>query len=144
MNSSLRTELVSTALRWEKRFANAPSITTVLSEYDAAILVGMSEDDYALCMVGATTVQKGYDFKFQGHRYQVKGNRPSGKPGSKVTWVPKATNYDWEYLIWILYDPAYQIVEAWQWDMSGYQTQFHEIKRLSPAHHRQGKCLSPR
>lgn len=144
MNSSLRTELVSTALRWEKRFANAPSITTVLSEYDAAILVGMSEDDYALCMVGATTVQKGYDFKFQGHRYQVKGNRPSGKPGSKVTWVPKATNYDWDYLIWILYDPAYQIVEAWQWDMSGYQTQFHEIKRLSPAHHRQGKCLSPR
>lgn len=142
-NSSLRTELISTALRWEQRFGNAPSITTVLSEYDAALLVGMSEEEYARCMVGATTVQKGYDFKLNGQRYQVKGNRPSGKPGSNVTWVPKATNYDWDHLIWILYDPAYRIVEAWQWDVNRYQTQFHEVKRLSPAHHRQGKCLSP-
>ena len=143
MNSSLRTELVSTALRWEQRFGNAPSITTVLSEYDAAVLVGMSEDECSRARVGATTVQKGYDFKFNGQRYQVKGNRPSGKPGSNVTWVPKATNYDWDHLIWILCDPGHRIVEARQWDVSGYQSQFHEVKRLSPAHHRQGKCLSP-
>ena len=142
MNSTLRAELVSTALRWEQRFGNAPSITTVLSEYDAAMLVGMSEDEYSRAMVGATTVQKGYDFKFNGQRYQVKGNRPSGKPGSIVTWVPKATNYDWDHLVWILYDPAYKIAEAWQWDVSRYQQQFHEVKRLSPAHHRHGKCLA--
>jgi len=144
MNSSLRAELVSTALSWEQRIGNAPSITTVLSEYDGAMLLGMTEDEYSRCMAGATTVQKGYDFKFDGQRYQVKGNRPSGKPGSTVTWVPKATNYDWDHLIWILYDPAYRIVEAWQWDVAGYRTQFHEVKRLSPALHRQGKCLSPR
>ena len=143
MNSSHRAELVATALRWEQRFGNAPSITTVLAEYDAAMLVGMSEDEYSKAMAGATTVQKGHDFRFNGERYQVKGNRPSGKPGSHVTWVPKATNYDWDHLIWILYDPRYRIVEAWQWDVSGYQTQFHEVKRLSPAHHRRGKCLSP-
>ena len=144
MNSPLRNELIETALRWERKFGNAPSITTVLSEYDAAMLVGMSEDDYAKAMIGATTVQKGYDFKFNGQRYQVKGNRPSGKHGSNVTWVPKATNYDWDHLIWILYDPAYIVVEAWQWDVTGYQSQFHEVKRLSPSHHRLGKCLSPR
>ena len=46
MNSLLRAELVATALRWEHRFGNAPSITSVLSEYDAAMLVGMSEDEY--------------------------------------------------------------------------------------------------
>lgn len=143
MTSSHRAELVATALRWEQRFGNAPFITTVLSEYDAAMLVGMTEDEYSKAMAGATTVQKGYDFQFKGERYQVKGNRPSGKPGSNVTWVPKATNYDWDQLIWILYDLGYRIVEAWQWDVSGYQTQFHEVKRLSPAHHRQGKCLSP-
>jgi hypothetical protein len=142
MNSLLRSDLVSIALRWEQRFGNAPSITTVLSEYDAAMLVGMSEDQYAASMQGATSVQQGYDFKFNGHRFQVKGNRPSGKPGSNVTWVPKATNYDWDHLIWILYDPGFQIVEAWQWDVSSYKTQFHEVKRLSPAHHRQGKCLA--
>ena len=144
MNSSLRTGLVANALRWEQRFGNAPSITTVLSEYDAAMLVGMTEDEYAKCMQGATTVQKGYDFRFNGQRFQVKGNRPSGKLGSNVTWVPKATNYDWDHLIWTLYDPAYQIVEAREWDVANYQTQFHEVKRMSPAHHRQGKCLSPR
>lgn len=143
MNSALRADLIATALRWEQRFGNAPSITTVLSEYDAAMLVGMTEDEYSKAMARATTVQKGYDFKFNGERYQVKGNRPSGKPGSNVTWVPKATNYDWDHLIWILYDPTYRIVEAWQWDVSGYQTQFHQVKRLSPAHHRKGKCLSP-
>ena len=142
MSSSHRDELVATALRWEQKFGNAPSITTVLSEYDAAMLVGMSEDEYSKAMAGTTTVQKGFDFKFNGERYQVKGNRPSGKPGSNVTWVPKASNYDWDHLIWILYDPGYRIVEAWQWDVSGYQTHFHEVKRLSPAHHREGKCLS--
>jgi hypothetical protein len=132
MSPSLRTELVSTALRWEQRFGNAPSITTALSEYDAAMLVGMTEDDYSRAMAGATTVQKGYDFKFKGQRYQVKGNRPSGKPGSNVTWVPKATNYEWDHLVWILYDPQYNIVEAWQWDVEPYQQEFHEVKRLSP------------
>lgn len=143
MNPQLRNELVAIALRWEQRFGNAPSITSTLSEYDAAILVGMTEDEYSSAMAGATTVQKGYDFEFNGQRYQVKGNRPSGKPGSNVTWVPKATNYDWDHLVWILYDPRYNIVEAWQWDVRLYQQEFHEVKRLSPAHHRRGKCLSP-
>lgn len=142
MNSSLRTDLVSTARRWEQRFGNAPSITTALSEYDAAMLVGMSEDEYSRTIAGSTADQKGYDFKFDKERYQVKGNRPSGKPGSNVTWVPKAKNYEWDHLIWILYDPGYRIVEAWQWDVIGYQRAFHEVTRLSPAHHRNGKCLS--
>ena len=92
-------------------------------------------------MQGTTAVQKGHDFIFNGARYQVKGNRPSGKRGSLVTWVPKAPNYDWDYLIWILYDSQYRIQEAWQWDVSAYKDAFDSIKRLSPNHLRLGKQL---
>lgn len=139
--SDLRNRLVETALEWERAFGNAPAITTALSEYDAAILVGLSEDEYAQSMQGATAVQRGFDFRHQGQRYQVKGNRPSGKPGSKVSWVPKATNYDWDYLVWLLYNPRYEIVEAWLWDVAAYKAAFHETTRLSPVHMRTGVCL---
>jgi len=137
----LRQQLIDTALEWEARFGNAPLITTVLSEYDAAMLVGMTEEQYADAMVGATSVQRGYDFKHQGRRYQVKGNRPSGKPRSSVTWVRKATNYDWDSLVWILYDSKYVIQEAWRWEVDAYREAFHDDKRLSPAHYRLGKAL---
>lgn len=137
----LRQQIVDAALAWEARFGNAPQITTVLSEYDAAMLVGMTEEQYSAAMVGATSVQRGYDFKHQGRRYQVKGNRPSGKPRSSVTWVRKATNYDWDSLVWILYDSKYVIQEAWLWEVDAYREAFHEVKRLSPSHYRRGKAL---
>jgi hypothetical protein len=141
MNMHLRQQLIDTALAWEARFGNAPLITTVLSEYDAAMLVGMTEEQYAAAMVGATSVQRGYDFKHQGRRYQVKGNRPSGKPRSSVTWVRKATNYEWDILVWILYDSKYVIQEAWRWEVDAYREAFHDVERLSPAHYRLGKAL---
>ncbi|WP_036165457.1 hypothetical protein [Noviluteimonas dokdonensis] len=140
--TQLREKLVENALAWERAFGNAPQITTVLSEYDAALLVGCSLGAYSQGMQGCSVVQKGHDFIFNGARYQVKGNRPSGKPGSFVTWVPKAANYDWDYLIWILYDSQYQIQEAWQWDVGTYAEAFGAVKRLSPTHLRQGKRLA--
>ena len=138
----LRQQLVTTALRWERAFGNSPAITCALSELDAAKLVGCTIEEYSALMQGMTTVQKGYDFKFNGARYQVKGNRPSGKPGSIVTWVPKATNYEWDYLVWIHYTQQYEIYEAWLWEVDAYQVAFDKIKRLSPAHYRQGKKLA--
>jgi len=99
----LRDKLVDLALAWEKAFGNAPHITAALSELDAAGLVGCSIEEYAKCMRGATAVRRGHDFEFKGQRYQVKANRPSGKPGSFVTLVPKAKNFDWDVLIWILH-----------------------------------------
>jgi hypothetical protein len=88
-----------------------------------------------------TTVQKGYDFIFEDNRYQVKANRPSGKKGSFVTLVPKAKNYEWDYLIWIHYNPMYEIQEAWLWERDAYIKAFDSIKRLSPKHYRLGKNL---
>ena len=137
----LRDKLVETALEWQNKFGVAPQITAVISEYDAAMLIGMSKKDYSDYMQDKTAVQKGFDFIFKEKRYQIKGNRPSGKKGSKVTLVPKAKNYNWDKLIWILYDKNYVMQEAWEWDVESYKTQFSEIKRLSPDHYRKGKCL---
>ena len=137
----LRDELAKLALQWQERFGVAPSITSAISEYDAAKLVGMSEDEYSEYMKDKTAVSKGADFVFQNIRYQVKANRPSGKKGSFVTMVPKASNYEWDRLIWILYDKNYVIQEAWEWKVDDYKLAFDSLKRLSPSHYRKGKCL---
>ena len=138
----LRKNLVKNALDWERAFGNAPSITSAVSELDAAVLIGCSQEEYSEIMQGITAVQKGYDFVYNGLRYQVKANRPSGKRGSKVTLVPKAKNYEWDFLIWVLYSREYEIEEAWLWPVAEYRNSFHAINRLSPAHYRQGKKLA--
>ena len=141
MIEQLRNKLVEIALQWQERYGVAPSITSTISEYDAAMLVGMSENDYSAYMKDKTAVNKGSDFVFNNTRYQVKANRPSGKKGSFVTMVPKAANYEWDRLIWILYDKNYVIQEAWEWGVEEYKDAFDAIKRLSPDHYRKGRCL---
>jgi hypothetical protein len=134
----IREQLVNIALNWQDKFSVAPSITSSISEYDAALIVGMTETEYSKSVQGQTAVQKGYDFIYKGLRYQVKANRPSGKQGSKVTIVPKAKNYEWDILIWLLYNKEYQIQEAWGWEVDSYKIQFDDKKRLSPKDYRQG------
>lgn len=93
-------------------------------------------------MVGRTAVARGTDFVWRDLRYQVKANRPSGSPGSRVTLVPKARNYDWDSLIWILYDRLYVVQEAWLWEVEAYRAAFHDLNRLSPDHYRRGTRLA--
>jgi hypothetical protein len=138
----LRRNLVGLVLEWERRYGVAPSITSAISEYDAAILVGHSPESFGRDCVGRTAVTRGTDFCFRGLRYQVKANRPSGKPGSSVTLVAKATNYDWDRLIWILYDREFEIREAWEWTAESYREAFDALTRLSPTHMRRGKRIS--
>ena len=130
--NKLRSRLVDVALEWERAFGNAPSITSAVSEFDAADLVGCPLQDYSACMQGVGAVQRGHDFIFNKIKYQVKGNRPSGKPGSKVTLVSKAKNYDWDFLIWVLYDREYRIKEAWQWEKTEYRKAFEGQKYTRP------------
>jgi hypothetical protein len=138
---TLRDRLVETALAWQDQYGVAPAITTAISEYDAAImLLGMSDDDYRQSQLQATAVQRGYDFVRDGIRYQIKANRPSGRPGSRVTLCGKARNYEWDYLIWILYDREYRIQEAWEWPVADYIAAFDHVMRISPDHMRQGKA----
>jgi|SRR5579862_17562 len=140
----LRSRLVETALLWQARFGVAPAITATLSELDAALLVGMSEDEYCLDCSHRTAVTKGHDFSYLGCRYQVKANRPSGRPGSPVTLVGKVSNYEWDRLIWILYDRYYVLQEAWEWTADEYRLHLSTLSRLAPIHMRKGRQLFPK
>ena len=124
---SLRDDLVGVALKWERRFGVAPQITSAIGENDAALLVGMKEEEYSAAMQGQTAVQKGFDFMFKGLRYQVKAGRSSGKPGSKVTRVSKASNLEFDYLLWLLYNPLFELQEAWQLDVDYYRREILSI-----------------
>lgn len=139
----LRSRLVALALQWQERYGVAPAITSTLSELDAAMLLGMTEDEYQADCSNRSAVTRGFDFAFRGCRYQVKANRPSGRPGSFVTLVGKARNYDWDRLIWILYDRGYVIQEAWEWTADEYKSRFDAVSRLSPSHMRTGRCIFP-
>ena len=107
------------------------------------MLVGLSEDQYSESVRGQTAVQKGYDFLVKGTRYQVKANRPSGKPGSKVTIVGKPRNLDWDILIWLHYDPLFVLQECWSMDVEQFAQELWTLKRLSPDHYRRGRRLHP-
>lgn len=138
----LRKRLVAIALDWQTAFGVAPAITSVLSEFDAATLVGCPLEVYCKDGTARTAVSRGHDFISNGLRYQVKANRPSGKPGSPVTLVAKPSNYEWDRLIWILYDRQYTVVEAWEWDAAEYRSRFEQVGRLSPKHMRDGRRLA--
>ena len=140
----LKKELISLALTWQEKFGVPPQIITAISEYDAAMMVGMSETAYSDYMQTLTAVNKGFDFEFKRVHYQVKSNHPSGKPGSRVTMVSKVKNYDWDKLIWILYDEKYNMQEAWIWDKKDYKVAFENKNRLSPNDMRKGMCLYPK
>lgn len=131
------------ALEWERAFGVAPQITSALSEYDAARLVGHSDETFGQDCVGRTAVSRGSDFTHEGIRYQVKANRPSGKPGSPVTKVAKASNYDWDRLLWLLYDRFYVLQEAWQWDAGAYKEAFHDQAYVRPPDMRRGRRVFP-
>ncbi len=137
----IRFKLVDVSLDWQDAFGVAPQITSQLSELDAAMLIGMPIQEYSEFMQDKTAVSKGSDFVYKNVRYQVKANRPSGKKGSRVTKVPIANNYNWDVLIWILYNKAYEIQEAWSWEVSKYRIEFEGTKRLSPDDYRKGKRL---
>lgn len=141
---SLRESLVAVVLEWERRYGVAPSATSAVSEYDAALLIGHTPSSLSAQAAGRTAVTRGADFVHDGIRYQVKANRPSGKPGSFVTLVSKVKNYEWDRLVWILYDREFRILEAWLWDVDGYRTAFDPINRLSPDDMRRGHRLFPK
>jgi len=138
---NLRNQLVDIALKWQKKYGVAPSITSSISEYDAAMAVGMTEEDYSDFMQDMTAVNRGHDFIHNGIKYQIKAHRPSGKPGSKITNAGKARNYEWDVLIWLRYDVNFNIEEAWSWEREKYISAFAAKKRISPADMRNGKKL---
>jgi hypothetical protein len=108
------------------------------------MLIGHTPESLSLDCVARTAATRATDFCHDGLRYQVKACRPSGKRGSTVTWVPKATTFEWDLLIWILYDREFRVVEAWEWALDRYRAEIEPIKRVNPGHMRAGRSLLPR
>ena len=142
-DDQLRDLLVQISLEWERRFAVAPQITASIAEYDAAKLVGTNLRIGKGREESDTAVTKGVDFRKGDIFYQVKSNRPSGKPGSKVTLVGRARSFDWHKLVWILYGREYNIEEAWEFTRKRYRKLFESKKRISPDDMRKGTKLYP-
>jgi len=143
----LRAELVKVALEWEGHFGVSPSITTAISELDAALLVGMPEEEYCADRQLQTAVTRDVDFRHGGVRYQITANRPSGRPGSPVTLVSQKSElkraFGWDRLIWLLYDRYFVLQEAWEFTAKEYHDLFNARRRLSPDDMRQGRCIFP-
>ncbi|SPF35732.1 ribonuclease HI, degrades RNA of DNA-RNA hybrids (modular protein) [Syntrophobacter sp. SbD1] len=146
---SLRNELVNVVLRWEDRYGCFPGqagVTAAVSEYDAAMLLGCSESEYADCLRERTAVSSGYDFlAADGQRIQVKANRPSGNPGSAV-WNAgsKVKSIAWDILIYVLYDQGYKMLEAWKFTPELYERLFAGKSKLSIDDMRKGIPLHKR
>ena len=68
---TLRGKLVDIALEWQESFGVAPSITSAISEYDAAMLIGMSQNEYSEYMKDKTAVSKGADFVYKNTPVRV-------------------------------------------------------------------------
>ena len=111
----MRKQLVEISLQWQEEFGVAPSITTAVSELDAAMLVGKDPASLRADGLLRRAVTKDVDFVHNGLRYQLTANRPSGKPGSDVTLVSRKTEgaraFGWDRLIWMLYDRNYTLRE---------------------------------
>jgi hypothetical protein len=56
-----------------------------------------------------------------------------------VTRVAKATNYEWDRLVWLRYDRKFKILEAWEWTVDDYRAAFEGLPRLNPADMRRGR-----
>ena len=64
--------MIAVALEWQERYGVAPQITTPLSEYDAAMLVGMPEQKYSEFMQDITAVNRGSDFIYKKFDIRLK------------------------------------------------------------------------
>jgi hypothetical protein len=137
---SLRDHLCENAVKWQEKYRVAPNIISAISEFDAARLVGMSEEEYAERERGRTSAA---GFIFREMRYQVLGTRREGireRPESIVIHK-RPSNYDWDYLIWIRYNKSYVIQEAWRWDVVLYTEYFNQNDRMTLNDMRLGENL---
>ena len=145
--SSLRKKLVSVALLWQKEMGVAPAITPAIAEYDAARLIGCDYKGYCQDGLGKSAVRKGFDFKFQKKRFQVKASRPAQDTAScKVTKIGKPKNYNWDVLIWVLYNSKWDLVEAWMWGRRAFRKRYEDVEHIRPKHLKQspGQQIFPK
>ena len=58
-----------------------------------------------------------------------------------MTLVSLKRKFEWDKLIWLLYNREYVLQEAWEFTVDEYKSHFTQSTRLSPDHMRLGRCL---
>jgi hypothetical protein len=138
----LRDRLIHSILEWQEKYGNAPHITPTISEYDAARLVGMSEEEYAQRERGRTPASRKFNFIYKEKRYRVFGSRQFSEGPGRAVIHKKPTNYEWDYFICILYNRPYVIEEAWLWNVASFEEYFDQNDRMPLNDMRSGQRLS--
>ena len=143
---TIRDQLVQIVLKWEKKFGFFPGqagITAAISEYDAATRIfKLDENQYSISVQGRSSVGRGYDFKFNKKKIQVKANRPSGRLGDTVWNAGRKVKTDgWDILIYILYDKSYVVQEAYEFKCDKYEELFSNKKSLRLEDMKKGKKI---
>jgi hypothetical protein len=135
----LRDRLCGVASKWQEKYRVSPSIMSAISEYDAARIIGMSEEEYAGRERGITS---GFNFIYNDRRYRVLGRRErrSERPESIVI-RERPRHYKWDYFIWILYNESYVIREVRLWEVASYEEYFEQKDRMSLRDMRLGENL---
>ena len=127
-----REQLISQSLAWESAFGKSPSITGELGEIDAIFSLGFLTPETLRKRRSASAVKSKSDFEVNGLRYQVKANRPSGRPGSKVTKIGVPKPDGWDELLWVLYNKDYRVQEFWKIDHRTFWQALGGNKHLRP------------
>jgi hypothetical protein len=140
----LRDRLADVALEWENKYGvslgTSPRVTPAIAEYDAARLIGVSEEKYGELDRGRGNA---FYFIYKGKRYRTRGSRHeslSERPEGTVIYE-KPTDFEWDYFIFILYRKSYVIEEAWLWEAASYKEFFDQNDKMSFNDMRQGKYL---
>jgi hypothetical protein len=137
---SLRDRLCEVASKWEEKYRARLSIISAIAEFDAARIIGLSEEEYVERERGGRFSS---GFIFREMRYRVMGTQRKElgeRPGSTVIHK-KPTNYDWDYLIWIRYNKLFVIEEVWRWNVVAYKEYFHQRDSMTLNDMRLGENL---
>ena len=117
-----------------------------LAEIDAALSLGMSDDEIKAMNVGTATNQSGYDLLYKGKRYQVRARRmglerTAGKP--TIARVYQFNQKDcrgnrFDYAIFVMYSAALEILGMCELDRAQlrksltaqYSTSWEKVRKL--------------
>lgn len=137
----LYNDLINISLKWEKEYGIVPKILPEILKYDAVIYIDYDLDAYAKQIKTRKTNPSGYDILFKGKKYLVKGGRRIGENISTISPMDKPKNKNWDYLIWILYDQEFKVLEVWQWENKVFYKKFQNKTRITADKMRTGKYL---
>ncbi|MEO5330417.1 MAG: hypothetical protein H7839_00210 [Magnetococcus sp. YQC-5] len=141
-NNRIRDNLVSVALEWQDKYGVSPVNLNVIAGWDAAILAGMSDEDYASYQMERKYQSlREVDFVYHRQKILVKAFRQIIPLEFGMKYVSKPLQTEWNLIIFILYDSYYSIIGAWQMSHEEYMLKLGDQEKLTPEDYQKGKKI---